>query len=91
VNFIRHKPYRNHFTVLKRTRELHLIGPELNFISFVMQQNYNNFFSPRNIKGSFVFFFNHHVDRVVHKLIGAEGQGIRWTNSKRLNEGGIMQ
>jgi hypothetical protein len=43
------------------------------------------------MKGSFIFFFNHLIDGVVCKLIGAEGQGLRSTNSKQLNEGDIMQ
>jgi hypothetical protein len=55
-----------------------------------MQQNYGEEIFFKEHQRFFNFFFNHLVDGVVCKLIEAEGQGLHWTNSKRLNEGEII-
>jgi hypothetical protein len=75
VNFIIHKCYRTHFTVLKRTREFHATGLRIELHKFC----YVTKLQRRNV-----------LQGARKELLGAEEQGLHWHNGKRLDEGDIV-
>jgi hypothetical protein len=90
VKFMIHKYFSTNVMVLRRTlRTSYDRSLNCNSQVFYTQKGNEEMFfeEQKRVVG---FFFNHLVDGVVCKLIGVEGQSLRWTNGKRLDESDIV-
>jgi hypothetical protein len=59
---------------------------DMNFISFVIQQSCREQIVFKEKERVLDFSFNQLIDGLLHKMIQAKWQGLRWYNDMRLDE-----